>query len=185
VVHPHSATCGAECRARPCTLRDIRAGQRALDGSGLMRPWAELAVLAHLTGWPTPVPQPATLRSLTALPARVRQCALSHAADAAVAARAAAIADPAALAVHVGAVITARLDRAEWLCQPDEPQWLLAGPVTEEAAFGTARPSAIEAAGPLPELLAGFIDCRWPERYLQDLQAPGVTAGGVTAERVE
>jgi uncharacterized protein len=178
VVRPRSATCGAECRARPCTLRDMRAGQRALDGSGLMRPWAELAVLAHLTGWPTPVPRPAALTTLTALPARVRQCALSHAADAAVSARAAAIADPAALAVHVCAVITARLDRAEWLCQPDEPQWLLAGPVTEEVAFGAVRPSAIEAAGPLPELLAGFIDCRWPEQYLQ---APGVTAGGVTA----
>jgi hypothetical protein len=126
------------------------------------------------------VPRPAALASLTAWPARVRQCALSHAADAAVAARAAAIADPAALAVHVGAVITARLDRAEWLCQPDEPQWLLAGPVTEEVAFGAVRPSAIEAAGPLPELLAGFIDCRWPEQYLQ---APGVTAGALRPGR--
>ena len=178
VVHPRSATCGAECRARPCTLRDMRAGQRALDGSRLLRPWAELAVLAHLTGWPAPVPRPAALTSLTALPARVRQCALSHAADAAVAVRAAAIADPAGLAAHVCACITARMERAEWLCQPDEPQWLLAGPVTEEVAFGAARPSAVEAAGPLPELLAGFIDCRWPEQYLQ---APGRTAGGVPA----
>ena len=81
VVHPRSATCGAECQARPCTLRDMRAAQRALDGSGLMRPWAELAVLAHLTGWPTPVPRPAALGAITALPARVRQCALSHAVD--------------------------------------------------------------------------------------------------------
>ena len=70
------------------------------------------------------------------------------------------------------------MDRAEWLCQPDEPQWLLAGAVTEDVAFGAARPSAIEAAGPLAGLLAGFIDCRWPERYLQ---APGVTDRGVTA----
>jgi hypothetical protein len=139
-----------------------------------MRPWAELAVLAHLTGWPTPVPRPAALATLTAQPPRVRQCALSHAVDAAVAARAAAIADPAALAAHVCACITARMDRAEWLCQPDEPQWLLAGPVTEEVAFGTARPSAIEAAGPLAGLLAEFIDCRWPQQYLQ---APGAAAG--------
>ena len=95
VVHPRSATCGAECQARPCTLRDMRAAQRALEGAGPMRPWAELAVLAHLTGWPTPVPQPAALGTITALPARVRQCALSHAVDAAVAARAAVIADPA------------------------------------------------------------------------------------------
>jgi DNA helicase HerA-like ATPase len=175
VVRPRSATCGAECRARPCTLRDMRAAQRALEGAGPMRAWAELAVLAHLTGWPAPVPQPTALATLTALPARVRQCALSHAVDAAVAVRAAAIADPAALAVHVCAGITARMDRAEWLCQPDEPQWLLAGAVTEEVAFGTARPSAIEAAGPLPVVLAGFIDCRWPERYLQ---APGALRAG-------
>ncbi len=32
---PRSATCGAECQARPCTLRDMRAAQRALDGVGL------------------------------------------------------------------------------------------------------------------------------------------------------
>ncbi len=167
VVRPRSATCGAACRARPCTLRDMRAAQRALEGAGPMRPWAELAVLAHLTGWPAPVPVPAALATLTALPARVRECALSHAVDAAVAARAAAIADPAALAGHVCAGISARLDRGEWLCQPDEPQWLLAGAVTEEVAFGATRPSAIEADGPLAGLLAGFIDCRWPERYLQ------------------
>jgi uncharacterized protein len=176
VVHPRSATCGAECQARPCTLRDMRAAQRALEGSRLIRPWAELAVLAHLTGWPTPVPQPATLASLSAWPARVRQCALSHAVDAAVAARKAAIADPAALAGHVCACLTARTERAEWLCHPDEPQWLLAGPVTEDAAFGTVRPSAVEDAGSLPDLLAGFIDCQWPEQYLR---APGVVSGGL------
>jgi uncharacterized protein len=176
VVHPRSATCGAECQARPCTLRDMRAAQRALEGSGLMRPWAELAVLAHLTGWPSPVPTPAALATLTALPARVRQCALSHAVDAAVAARAAVIADPAALAAHVWAGLAAWLERAEWLCQADEPQWLLAGAVTEQAAFGADRPSAVEGAGPLPGLLARFIDCRWPEQYLQ---GPGVAAGAL------
>ncbi|HEX4089227.1 MAG TPA: ATP-binding protein [Trebonia sp.] len=165
VVRPRSATCGRECHARPCTLRDLRAAQRALDGPGLMRPWAELAVLAHLTGWPTPVPRPAMLAALAALAPRVRQCALSHAVDAAVAVRAAAIADPAALADHVGACITARMERSEWLCQPDEPQWL-ASAATEDVTFGVTRPSALEGAGPLPDLLAGFIDCRWPEQYL-------------------
>jgi uncharacterized protein len=176
VVQPRSATCGAECRARPCTLRDMRAGQRALEAAGPMRPWAELAVLAHLTGWPTPVPQPTVLGAITALPARVRQCALSHAVDAAVDARAAVIADPAALAVHVCAAMTARLERSEWLCHPDEPQWLLAGAVTDDVAFGAVRPSALEEAAPLADLLAGFIDCRWPERYLQP---PGVRTGAL------
>jgi hypothetical protein len=78
-----------------------------------------------------------------------------------------AIADPAALAAHVHAAITAWAERAEWRCQPDEPQWRLAGAVTEEVAFGVARPSVIEGSGPLPDLLAAFIDCRWPLRYLK------------------
>ena len=34
VVQPRSATCGAACQARPCTLRDMRAAQRALEGPG-------------------------------------------------------------------------------------------------------------------------------------------------------
>ena len=91
VVHPRSVTCGAECQARPCTLRDMRAAQRALDAVGWAGPWAELAVLAHLTGWPIPAPEPAALAAFTALPTRVRQCALSHAVDAAVGSRASAV----------------------------------------------------------------------------------------------
>ncbi|MGD0705968.1 MAG: ATP-binding protein [Trebonia sp.] len=178
VVHPRSVTCGTECQGRPCTLRDMRAAQRALDAVGWVRPWAELAVLAHLTGWPLPAPKPVTLAALTALPSRVRQCALSHAVDAAVASRATAtvvtgvvaapaIADPATLAAHTHAAITAWVERTEWLCQPDEPRWRLAGAVTEDLAFGGAYPSVIEGAGPLPDLLDGFIDCRWPLRYLK------------------
>ena len=117
----------------------------------------------------------------------MRQCALSHAVDAAVASRASAvgfstggaavfpaggaggpaIADPAALAAHVHAAITAWAERAEWLCLPDEPQWRLAGAVTEDVAFGVDRPSVIEGCGPLPDLLPAFIDCRWPLQYLK------------------
>jgi hypothetical protein len=175
VVHPRSATCGEECEARPCTLRDMRAAQRVLEEFGWVRLWAELAVLAHLTGWPMPVPKPAGMSRFRELPARVSQCATSHAVDAAVAARPAglcqqegpAITDPGALASHVQAAIRARADRDQWLCPPDEPQWLLAGPVTEAVAFGVARPSAIEAAGPLTALLGEFVDCRWPLEYLK------------------
>ena len=99
------------------------------------------------------------------LPARVSQCATSHAVDAAVAARPGAP-DPGALAAHAAAAIRARADRGQWLCPADEPRWLLAGPVTEAVAFGVARPSAIERAGSLAELLGEFIDCRWPLQYL-------------------
>ena len=175
VVHPRSATCGAECAARPCTLRDMRAAQRVLDEFGWVRLWAELAVLAHLTGWPMPVPKPAGMFRFRELPARVSQCATSHAVDAAIAARLAglceqessAITSPGALASHVQAAIRARADHDRWLCPPDEPEWLLAGPVTEAVAFGVARPSPIEAAGPLTALLGEFVDCRWPLEYLK------------------
>jgi uncharacterized protein len=166
VVARRSATCGAECAARPCTLRDMRAAQRALAELPWVRAWAELTVLAHLTGWPMPVPRPAGLARLRELPARVSQCATSHAVDAAVAARTG-LQDPGGLAAHAQAAIRARADRDQWLCPPDEPRWLLPGPVTEAVAFGAARPSGIERAGPLSALLSEFIDCQWPLRYLR------------------
>ncbi len=165
VVTPRSATCGAECAVRPCTLRGMRAAQRALDDFPWVRLWAELAVLAHLTGWPVPVPKPAALATFRELAPQVSQCATAHAVDAAVAVRPA-LTNPGTLARHAQAAIRARADRDQWLCPADEPEWLLAGPVTEAVAFGVARPSAIESAGPLTPLLGEFIDCRWPLQYL-------------------
>jgi hypothetical protein len=139
--------------------------QRALDDFPWVRLWAELAVLAHLTGWPVPVPEPAALGRFRELPAWVSQCATGHAVDAAVAARPA-LPNRCSLAAHAHAAIRARADRDQWLCAADEPEWLVQGPVTEAVAFGVARPSAIERAGPLPVLLGEFMDCDWPLRYL-------------------
>jgi hypothetical protein len=160
VVSPRSGTCGTECAARPCTLRELRRGQRVLDDLPWVRQWADLAVLAHLTGWPMPVPTPAALAPLRAQPARLRECALSHAVDAAVAARSgiAVIPRPGALAAHVATAIAARVEHAAWQCQPDEPEWLL-GP---EAA------QALEVSGTLDGLADVFIDCQWPSLYLKD-----------------
>jgi DNA helicase HerA-like ATPase len=169
VVSRRSATCGTECVSRPCTLREIRGAQRALRAPGWVAVWAELTVLAHLSGWPMPVPTPARLAEFRQLPIRLRQCAVSLAVDAAVAARAATIdsaGSPAELAAHACAAIAARAERDQWLCQPDEPEWRTGGAMTEAVAFGTARPSVIEAAGPLTALLGAFIDCRWPVPYL-------------------
>jgi uncharacterized protein len=169
VVRRRSATCGTECAGRPCTLREMRGAQRALGSLGWVAVWAELTVLAHLSGWPMPVPKPARLAEFRELPARLSQCATSLAVDAAVAARASVVdsADsPAALAAHAWAAITARVERDQWLCRSDEPEWRTTGPVTEAVAFGARRPSVIEAAGPLTALLGAFIDCRWPVPYL-------------------
>ncbi|MFB4308753.1 ATP-binding protein [Actinomadura sp. GTD37] len=96
LVTPRSATCGTDCRDSPCTLRDMRAAQRAVADRPELVLWAELAAAAHLTGWGAPGPAPALLDGL---PRRLRDCALSHAVDAAVASRAA----PGALAGHLAA----------------------------------------------------------------------------------
>ena len=162
MVRPRSVSCGGECALRPCTLRDMRAGQRVLGELPWVGLWAELAVLAHLTGWPAPVPVPATLAALRARPPRVAQCALSHAIDAAVAVCQemvhADIVRPGALAAHVAEVLLARSDRDEWRCLPDEPQWLL----PHEQFAGACTLSA----GPGGESLDAFIDCQWPRRFL-------------------
>ena len=180
VVTPRSGGCGPDCRARPCTLREMRRGQRLLAEYPWLRLWAGLAVAAHLAGWPMPVPVPAVLAGLLAEvkgvlagPAgdgeRLTRCAVSQAADAAVAARLPAIrgdgADPGGLAAHVAEAICSRAWRDAWLCAAAEPRWRLRGPVTEAAVFGPVRPSA--------DLLSHFVDCRWPLRYL----APDPGAG--------
>jgi hypothetical protein len=135
----------------------MRAGQRVLGELPWTGLWAELAVLAHLTGWPVPVPVPAALAALRALPPRVAQCALSHAIDAAVAAHGE-IVRPRALAAHVAEVLEARAYRDEWRCLPDEPEWLLSGERT---------PGALTLpAGHAGELLDAFIECQWPRRFL-------------------
>ena len=127
VVAARSGTCGADCIAGPCTLRDMRAAQRVLERHPGIALYAELAVLSHLTGWPMPIPQPPLLETLRALPMRLRDCALSHGVDAAVASRAPLICarvSPPALASHVVTALRARVSRGMWMCLPEEPRWL-------------------------------------------------------------
>ncbi len=127
VVRPRSITCGADCIGRPCTLRDMRVAQRALDEYPAIRLWAELSVLAHLTGWPMPVPRTTLLSLLHMMPSRLRDCAISHGVDAALGVRVPVIAgrvSPVGLASHVSTAIRARVSRGSWLCQREEPKWL-------------------------------------------------------------
>jgi hypothetical protein len=174
VVTPRSASCGPDCGARPCTLREMRHAQRALAEHPWLGPWAELTVAAHLAGWPMPVPAPTALARLREVPRRLTRCALSHAADAAVAVRLAVMSsarpgrtvDPGGLAAHAADAMSAWASRGAWLCPPEEPRWRLPGPVTEATVLGSLRPSAVESAGPAGELLANFVDCQWPMRYL-------------------
>ncbi|MCO6008186.1 ATP-binding protein [Actinoallomurus purpureus] len=128
LVTSRSGTCGADCRTSPCTLRDMRTAQRVLADHPSIVLWAELTVAAHLTGWGSPVPSPTLVDSLRALPDRLRDCALSHAVDAAVAARASVIAgrsDPGGLADHLITVLRGRLDGGS-VCTGEEPRWFTA-----------------------------------------------------------
>ena len=127
VTSARSGTCGAGCIGRPCTLRDMRAAQRALDRHPGLALWTELAVLSHLTGWPTPIPRAPLLDLLRAMPARLRDCALSHGVDAAVAARTPLVCarvSPPALASHVATALRARVTLGMWMCPQEEPVWL-------------------------------------------------------------
>ncbi len=127
VVRPRSITCGADCVGRPCTLRDMRIAQRSLEEYPAIRLWTELSVLAHLTGWPMPVPRTTLLSLLQMMPSRLRDCAISHGVDAALDARAPVIVgrvSPVGLASHVSTAIRSRLARGSWLCQREEPRWL-------------------------------------------------------------
>jgi hypothetical protein len=180
VVTPRSVSCGPDCAARPCTLREMRGAQRVLADHPWLPLWAELTVAAHLAGWPMPAPKPVVLAALKAVPDRPSRCATSHAVDAAIAARlpvsdrighAVAI-DPDGLAAHAADAISARVSRDAWLCPAEEPRWRLPGPVTTAVVLGTVRPSVIESAGPPRELLANFVDCQWLSRYLPEASPP-------------
>jgi uncharacterized protein len=126
VIGRRSVTCGTDCQRQPCTLGQMRAAQRAAITDPRITLWAELAVAGHLTGWMMPMPGPGLAADLAVADARLRDCALSHAVDAAVASRTTAIAGHVsgpALAAHVTAAMPA-LDSQQWLCAREEPQWL-------------------------------------------------------------
>ena len=92
IVAVRSASCGPACRRAPCTLRQMRAAQRAASLDVRITLWAELSVVAHLAGWSMPMPGPAWAGELAGMEARLRDCALAHAVDDAVASRVPAIA---------------------------------------------------------------------------------------------
>jgi len=82
--------------------------------------------VAHLTGWTMPLPDDPFADELQAMDERRRDCALSHATDEAVAARAAVISarvSPGPLAAHVVTAMRQALTDKPWLCA-EEPQFL-------------------------------------------------------------
>jgi hypothetical protein len=127
VIGRRSPTCGPDCLAGPCTLAQMRAAQQACAVDARLTLWAELTVVAHLTGWEMPRPSPAFAATLRATSSRLRDCALSHAADAAIAARASAFSarvSPEALAAHAAGAMRRVISDGHPGCANEEPQYL-------------------------------------------------------------
>jgi uncharacterized protein len=168
VIARRSLTCGPACQTSPCTLGQMRAAQRAAISDPRITLWAELAVVAHLTGWEIPRPSPAFTAALHTMDARLRDCALSHAADAAVAARAPAIStrvSPAALTAHVVTAIRQVISDGTPGCADEEPQYL-APPYRWMLVRAALRTTPGEARHPRSE--------EWEHAYSE--QIPGATA---------
>jgi hypothetical protein len=121
------STCGTDCRAAGCTLAQMRAAWRTTVTDPRVMMWAELAVITHLTGWTMPLPGDAFAGDLRAMPARLRDCAVSHAVDQAAAARAPAFStrvSPDMLAAHIAAAMREGATARTRLCETGEPQYL-------------------------------------------------------------
>jgi hypothetical protein len=130
VIGRRSPSCGPDCQTAACTLAQIRAAQRAIITDPHLTVWAELAVVAHLTGWAIPLPDDRFTADLAVLPARLLDCAVSHAVDQAVAARIPAFSQqisPGDLAAHITAAMAHLITSGQLTCEPEEP-WYLAPP---------------------------------------------------------
>jgi hypothetical protein len=168
VTARRSLTCGAACQTSPCTLGQMRAAQRAAISDPRITLWAELAVVAHLTGWEVPRPSPAFTAALSVMDARLRDCTLSHTADAAVAARAPAIStrvSPAALAGHVVTALRRVISDGTPGCAAEEPQFL-ASPYRWMLVRAALKTTPGETRHPRSQ--------EWEHTYSE--QIPGATA---------
>lgn len=129
LIGRRSTTCGSNCRAKACTLRQLRAAAHLLTDEPWLVVWAELTVVAHLTGQPTPVPT-AEVRAAfleQALPPRVVDCAISHAVDDAVAVRSPTLqphVDATGLAEHIRDALTRALAGTPPACTADDLAYL-------------------------------------------------------------
>jgi hypothetical protein len=192
IVRPRSVTCGPACRSEPCTLRQLRYAERALEIEPLIVVWAELSVLAHLVGEAMPVPKAGLLDDLARWSPRHRECAVSQAVDAAVAVRTVTFAtrlSPDDLAGHVNDAMNRWLISDVSGCGQDGcRRWRI--PSSEVVAprlltYGTDDPTALETAigsrfdeqtWPLrlARTLESFVACRWPIRYFAGRDESGV-----------
>jgi uncharacterized protein len=171
VIGRRSPACGPDCIAQACTLGQMRAAQRQAITDPRLTLWAELTVLAHLTGRPMPTPAPAFAAALQSIDLRLRDCALAHAADAAVATRIAVISSrisPQALSMHAATSMRQAITGTAGGCTGDEPEYL--APPFRWAPVRAALQSAPPAVGRHPR------SDEW--EHLYGTPVPGKDAAG-------
>ncbi|MEU1885284.1 ATP-binding protein [Micromonospora rifamycinica] len=176
VIGRRSGTCGASCLGAACTLRDVRTAQHHLEDEPWLAVWAELGVLGHLTGWPTPALRAHRLRQLLDLPPRLRECALSHAVDEAVAARSPVLStrsDPASVARHVLDSMAGYLDGV-FVCADEELEFLARPYRWSRLADILHAASTVDASAPRHPLSTS-----WASVYGREI--PGETVGAQAA----
>jgi len=126
VARARSVACGAECGARPCTLREMTEAKLLADDPRLIL-WIELLTVAHLVGEPAPGPDEAWLDELRGRAARrTLECAVAHLVQSAIDARYSGLAadyQPEALARHLAASAGRRIAGQVRACDGDEVQW--------------------------------------------------------------
>jgi hypothetical protein len=123
VARTRSVACGAECRSRPCTLREMTVARQLADDPRLIL-WVELLTVAHLVGEPEPRPDPAWLDDLRRrAPKRTLECALAHLVEASIDSRYTGLVQdfqPEELAVHLADCTLQQLNGQRHACAGDE-----------------------------------------------------------------
>jgi uncharacterized protein len=153
-----SPACGPQCvKDCPCTLSQLRSGERLLHEHPELTLWVEASLVAHALGGPSPAFRPSLLHELlhelARRDARVVQCAISHAVERAISMRYRRLApyfDPDVLATHLAATAWGAVTGAHGAgCANDGGDWR------------AGRQRFADLAEALDELLAGQ-SARWP-----------------------
>jgi uncharacterized protein len=169
VTGRRSAACGPACTTgRACTLLELRAAD-LLAGSpedAWLRVWAEVLLLAFLTGRPLPV-VPAALRSRwSGLDDRLRECLLATAVDRSLRGRALAVRafyDPQRLAAATAARALRLLSGGKGAGLPAGRDWVIPQlqwlhEVERVCPYGADKPDPFAQAPPLDYGLDGLAE---------------------------
>lgn len=170
LIGRRSVTCGPICRDDACTLLHMRQAQHLLAAQPWLTVWAELTVLAHVTGRTTPELSGGQRRLVTdgAVEPRTLDCAVSHAVDGAVSVRSALLQPdvrPGDLATHCAAVLRAGLTGDPPPCA-DDAFGYLAEPYRWSPVYRVLAATAMEH-GPHPDT------DQWERRFGRRI--PGTT----------